>query len=185
MRRRTTISQNPQLERDHFPRIMIYDLHQDDPTKCTAARLERLRLAQPIHSPRQIPRAAIVLNPTATKTISSEDRAMINDHGLVGLDCSWNTADAVFGENIKGENRRLPTLLAGNPTNYSIRGRLSTAEALAAALLITGYKERAEEILGLFKWGKTFLALNQESLKEYAKASPLEMFDREREFFPE
>lgn len=185
MRRRSTVPKDRQIERNSSPRIKIYDFHQDDPAKCTAAKLERLHLAQSLHSLRQIPRSAIVLNPTANKTLTLEDRAMIYEHGLVGLDCSWNLADKVFRENIKGENRRLPILLAGNPTNYSSRGRLSTAEALAAALIITGFQERAEQILTVFKWGKTFLTLNSEPLKEYAKASPMEMFDCEREFFPE
>ena len=164
---------------------MIYDFHQDDPTKCTAAKLERLHLAQPLHSLHQIPRAAIVLNPTANRTLSREDRQMIQEQGLVGLDCSWNLADTALQENIGGENRRLPTLLAGNPTNYSTRGKLSTVEALAAALIITGYNARAENILNVFKWGNTFLTLNREPLREYSEASPAEIFEREREFFPE
>ena len=164
---------------------MIYDFHQDDPTKCTAAKLERLHLAQPLHSLGQIPRNAIVLNPTANRTLSRDDQPMIQEHGLVGLDCSWNLADTAFQENIKAENRRLPTLLAGNPTNYSSRGKLSTVEALAAALIITGYNARAENILNVFKWGNTFLTLNREPLREYSEASPAEIFEREREFFPE
>jgi pre-rRNA-processing protein TSR3 len=110
---------------------------------------------------------------------------LVQEHGLVGLDCSWNRADATFQEDIRGENRRLPSLLAGNPTNYSCRGKLSTVEALAAALIITGYNERAEQLLNVFKWGKTFLTLNREPLIEYGRASPLEIFEREQEFFPE
>lgn len=144
-----------------------------------------MHLAQPIPNLQRIPRNAIVLNPTATKTLSVEDRQTLENYGLVGLDCSWNLADTVFRKNIRGENRRLATLLAGNPTNYSTRGRLSTAEALAAALIITGFTKRAEEILDAFRWGKTFLTLNDEPLTEYAKASSSEMFQREREFFPE
>ena len=185
MRGRTTISENTPLGQDWSPRIFICDFHQDDPTKCTAAKLERLHLAQPIRNLQRIPKNAIVLNPTATRTLSLEDRQTIEDYGLVGLDCSWNLSDMVFRENIRGENRRLPTLLAGNPTNYSSRGRLSTAEALAAALMITGFKKRAEEILNAFRWGKTFLTLNSEPLKEYSEASRSDIFEREREFFPE
>ena len=185
MRGRATISETTPLERYGFPQIKIYDFHQDDPTKCTATKLERLRLAQPIHSLHQIPPTAIVLNPTGNKILSIEDRQAIEKDGLVCLDCSWNQAGTVFQKNIRGENRRLPTLLAGNPTNYSVRGRLSTVEALAAALIITGFNERAHQILSVFRWGKTFLTLNEEPLREYAKAFPAEIFEREREFFPE
>jgi rRNA small subunit aminocarboxypropyltransferase len=163
---------------------MIYDYHQDDPKKCTATRLEKLHLAEPLYTLKQIPRSAIVLNPVSNTTLSFKDRPLIQDYGLVGLDCSWNNAETVFAENIRGENRRLPTLLAGNPTNYSIRGRLSTVEALAATLMITGFPRRAKQLLEAFKWGETFLALNREPLREYAETLPDHMIERERDYFP-
>lgn len=59
-------------------------------------------------------------------------------------------------------------MLAGNPTNYGIIGRLSTAEAIAAALIITGFRDQGEKILSLFKWGSTFLSLNEDPLESYA-----------------
>ena len=184
MRRRTTIPTNTRIERDSAPRIMIYDYHQDDPTKCTSAKLEKFHLAQPLHTLRQIPRSAIVLNPLSNKTLSFQDRPIIDLYGLVALDCSWNHAGETLQENIRGDNRRLPTLLAGNPTNYSSRGRLSTAEALSAALIITGFDERAKQLLGIFKWGKTFLTLNREPLREYAQTPPDQLVIQEREYFP-
>jgi pre-rRNA-processing protein TSR3 len=102
----------------------------------------------------------------------------------VGLDCSWNLSEEILQSNIRGENRRLPILLAGNPTNYSIRGRLSTAEALAAALIITGFEREAERLLALFNWGNTFLSLNKEPLESYSHSLPGEMDKQEREYFP-
>jgi pre-rRNA-processing protein TSR3 len=184
LRRRTTLPTGPSLDKRPIPRIMIYDYHQDDPRKCTSTKLEKLLLAEPLHNLRQIPRSAIVLNPVSNTTLSCQDRPSIQKYGLVGLDCSWNQADTVFQEDIKGENRRLPTLLAGNPTNYSIRGRLSTVEALAAGLIITGFNKRARELLDAFNWGETFLTLNREPLKEYAETPPDQMLSREREYFP-
>jgi len=172
------------MKYDLTPRVMIYDYHQDDPRKCTSARLEKLHLVESLRSLRQIPRTAIVLNPTSNKTLSFQDRSIIEHYGLVGLDCSWNQADAVFQENIRGEHRRLPTLLAGNPVNYSIRGRLSTAEALAAALMITGFDTRAKQLIEVFKWGRTFLTLNRAPLREYSKTPSELMLRCEREYFP-
>ena len=184
MRRRTTIPTNTRIERDSAPRIMIYDYHQDDPRKCTSAKLEKFHLAQPLHTLRQIPRSAIVLNPVSNKTLSFQDRPIIQQHGLVALDCSWNQADEILQANIRGDNRRLPTLLAGNPTSYSSRGKLSTAEALSAALIIIGFDDRARQLLGIFKWGETFLTLNREPLREYMKTPPDQLRVREREYFP-
>jgi len=132
---------------------------------------------------RRIPSSAIVLNPTSSKTLSLEDKELIQRNGLVALDCSWNMSEGVFDRNIPGNNRRLPILLAGNPTNYGIPGRLSTAEALAAALILTGFRKPAEQILSLFKWGGTFLSLNHDPLEKYAAAKSPELSGLEEDFF--
>jgi pre-rRNA-processing protein TSR3 len=92
-------------------------------------------------------------------------------------------AEDVFGRDIPGINRRLPILLAGNPTNYGIAGRLSTAEALAAALILTGFRQPAGVILSLFKWGQTFLSLNQDPLEKYVAAKSPELSALEEDFF--
>jgi pre-rRNA-processing protein TSR3 len=132
---------------------------------------------------KRIPSSAIVLNPASSKTLSHEDRELIQTNGLVALDCSWNLSETVFDRNIPGNNRRLPVLLAGNPTNYGIPGRLSTAEALAAALFLTGFQHLGKAILSQFKWGGTFLALNQDPLAGYAAAKSSEISLLEEEFF--
>jgi pre-rRNA-processing protein TSR3 len=166
-----------------IPTLMIYDFHQDDPKKCTAARLRKSRLVQNLPNLRRIPSSAIVLNPTSSKTLSPEDRELIRQNGIVALDCSWNLSEGIFDRNIPGQNRRLPTLLAGNSTNYGILGRLSTAEALAASLIITGFGKPAKLILSLFKWGETFLSLNRDPLESYAAARSSGISLLEEEFF--
>jgi len=153
---------------------MLYEYGQDDPKKCTAARLIHLHLAQRLHSLRQIPRYSIVLNPASQKTLTPDDRSLASEYGLVGLDCSWNRADQVFEHHVGGENRRLPGLLAGNPINYSATGKLSTVEALSASLYILGFKDQAVNILQPFAWGRTFKALNRELLETYRKNDPAE-----------
>ena len=165
------------------PKLMVYEFRQDDPKKCTSARLRKFRLVQGLTSMARIRSSAVVLNPTSSKTLSREDRESIQRDGLVALDCSWNLSEGVFDRNIPGNNRRLPILLAGNPTNYGIAGRLSTAEALAAALILTGFREPAGVILSLFKWGETFLSLNQDPLEKYAAAKSSELSQLEEEFF--
>jgi pre-rRNA-processing protein TSR3 len=173
----------PAMVGSSSPRLLVYEFGQDDPKKCTSARLRKSRLVQSLPNIRRIPSSAVVLNPTSSKTLSVEDREVVIRHGLVALDCSWNLSEGVFDRNIPGNNRRLPILLAGNPTNYGIAGRLSTAEAFAAALILTGFPQRAEVILSLFKWGETFLSLNHDPLEKYSAAKSSEISFLEEEFF--
>ncbi len=162
---------------------MVYELHQDDPKKCTAARLRKFKLAQKITNLRQVPSLTIVLTPTARQRVASTDRGIVERYGVVALDCSWNKSERVFDMDLPGQSRKLPMLLAGNPTNYSVPGKLSTAEAFAAALFITNFEREARQVLSLFGWGETFLSLNEEPLQAYAKAKPEELAEIEASFF--
>jgi pre-rRNA-processing protein TSR3 len=54
--------------------------------------------------------------------------------------------------------------------NFAIPTKLSTVEALSAALYIAGFKKEAFELLSIFKWGHTFIELNREKLESYAGA---------------
>lgn len=166
------------------PIVYVLLLKQDDPKKCTAAKIARLRLAKPLFRIRQIPPRAIVLNPFAYETLLPQDRRLIQENGVVGVDCSWEKVQGAFAVRTRGEPRKLPTLLAANPVNYAKKHKLSTVEALAATLMITGFKESAVKLLGLFKWGETFLTLNDQPLRSYSSTTtPAEMSEAEAEFF--
>jgi pre-rRNA-processing protein TSR3 len=151
------------------PRILIYNAEQCDPKKCTAIRLSRMKKARILKTMRQIPRGAVVLNPVSEVAFSPADREAIKKSGIVGLDCSWKQAENIFAGSRFGALRALPYLLAANPINTYKPIKLSTAEALAAALYIAGYKDEAEEIMSVFKWGPSFITLNKELLDAYAK----------------
>jgi pre-rRNA-processing protein TSR3 len=117
-----------------------------------------------------LPKRAIVLNPFSEVAFSPADRKRVEDSGLAALDCSWEHAEKVLRTHVRGTSRCLPILIAGNPVNYGKPTKLSTAEALAASLYIAGFKEEAEKLLSIFKWGHTFLDLNRERLEVYAMA---------------
>jgi pre-rRNA-processing protein TSR3 len=117
-----------------------------------------------------LPRGAVILDPFTPKAFSPEDKPRIQKRGLVALDCSWVHAKEVFDCSPKLVSRCLPYLVAANPVNYGKPTKLSTVEALAAALYIAGFSEQAKELLSKFKWGPQFVALNEELLEGYAKA---------------
>jgi pre-rRNA-processing protein TSR3 len=146
--------------------------------------MARHRLAIPLFKMRQIPARSIVLNPFASEILLPRDRNLAQKNGLVVVDCSWERVQFAFALRMRGEGRRLPTLLAANPVNYAKPHKLSSVEALAAALLVMGFKEAAVRLLGLFKWGMTFLTLNDEPLKSYSSVdNSKSMVEAEAQFF--
>lgn len=159
-------------------------LKQDDPRKCTAAKLAKFRLATPLFRVRQIPRRAIVLSPFALQVLLNGDGELAEKSGIVAVDCSWERVEKAFAIRTPGERRRLPPLLAGNPVNYAKVHKLSSAEALAAALYIMGFKDSAARLLSLFKWGDGFFSLNSELLESYREAvTEDDLMRAEAEFF--
>ena len=151
-------------------KISVYHAKQCDPRKCSTLKLKRFGMVRVVHRVRLLRRGAVILNPFSEKAFSSADRKRIEHRGLAAIDCSWIHADEVFELHMRGASRCLPYLIAANPVNYGIPTKLSTVEALAAALYIADFKREAEKLLSIFKWGPQFLRLNQEFLASYAKA---------------
>ena len=151
-------------------RITIYHAAQDDPKKNTALRLKRRGLARIVTKVKFLPKRAIVLNPFGEVAFSPADKERLEKFGLAALDCSWEHAQKVLSGHVKGTSRCLPILIAGNPVNFGKLTKLTTAEAVAAALYIAGFKEESKELLSIFTWGHTFFELNSMLLDNYAMA---------------
>lgn len=145
-------------------KLFVLRFHQDDPKKCTAAKMVKFKIASDV---RKTSNSNLVLDPFSDKILLPKDKAIIKS--IVGIDCSWNLADQAFSKTFSGIKRKLPPLLAGNPVNYSKLDKLTTAEAMAASLYILGFKEESLDLLNKFKWGHTFYELNQNLLEEYSK----------------
>ena len=146
--------------------LQILMFNQDDPTKCTAAKLVKFGMARQV---RKTSQKSVVLNPFSEEYILKPDCANMNS--ITAIDCSWELAQKMFFKRFTGMSRKLPPLLAGNPVNYSKTGKLTTAEAIAGTLYIIGLDNLANSILNKFKWGHTFYDLNQDLLMDYSKAS--------------
>jgi len=139
---------------------------QDDPKKCTAAKLVKFKLATSV---RATSSNTILLDPFAKRTILRDDKLLADS--ITGIDCSWELAEKTFKKKFAGIARKLPPLLAGNPVNYSKLNKLTTVEAIAGAAFILGFEDLADKLLDKFKWGHTFYDLNRNLLEDYSKAS--------------
>jgi len=144
--------------------VLMYN--QDDPKKCTAAKLVKFNLAKKITN---ISKNTLTLNPFADHILLNSDKN--NIRSITGIDCSWNFADQTFVKKFGGISRKLPYLLAGNSVNFSKLGKLTTVEAIAASLYLLGFENQSTELLGKFKWGHTFLDLNKNLLNDYQNAT--------------
>jgi pre-rRNA-processing protein TSR3 len=153
-------------------RLYAYHADQCDPKKCTARKLKRFGLLTFVPRPHALPAGTLLLTPDAERSISPADRARAEHHGLSVLDLSWNVAQKVgaFPSVPRAAPRALPYLVAANPVNYGKPFILSSAEALAAALVILGREGEARTLLSKFAWGERFLELNAEPLDAYRAA---------------
>lgn len=163
--------------------VFVIDYGQDDPAKCTAKKMAHMGLATEVTRKFHASNTTVVLNPFAGTLLTPLDAG---SKSILAIDCSWNQAQEVFFRKIGGKHRRLPALLAANPTNYSRLGILSSVEAVAASLFILGEPEEATRFLSIYKWGPTFETLNHDPLEDYARAgSESEVEEAELSFFPQ
>ncbi|MFX1303942.1 MAG: DUF367 family protein [Promethearchaeota archaeon] len=148
---------NPAKE---VPKLFCFHYRECNPKKCTAFKLSKLHLIEIINNVKGILKNSIILNPFARKELSHNDRNTILRYGLTVIDCSWNNIMVLKKFDFKN-SRKLPRLIAVNPTNYGKWEKLSSAEALAGALFITNFIDYATLILSKFSWGSQFKDLNK------------------------
>ncbi|MDD1719860.1 MAG: DUF367 family protein [Methanoregulaceae archaeon] len=148
-------------------RLFAYRDNSCDPRKCTVCRLSRDRLVTIVPVLSRVPHATLLLDPAAPQALSPADRS--GTRSVTALDCSWEVLEAIPAGRFR-HRRALPFLVAANPVNFGRPLRLTSVEALAAALCILGEREEAVTILGKFGWGMRFLELNEEPLALYEKA---------------
>lgn len=146
-------------------KVQVLMFRQDDPGKCTAAKLVRLGLARDV---KKTSGKTLVLDPFSARYLLPSDRSLASS--VTAIDCSWNLADDAFSRGFAGTGRRLPPLLAGNPVNYAKLSKLTTVEAISGALFVMGFREESAKLLDKFRWGHTFYSLNRNLLEDYSGA---------------
>tara|TARA_A100001234_G_C12541312_1_gene348985 strand:- start:263 stop:805 length:543 start_codon:yes stop_codon:yes gene_type:complete len=170
-------------------RVHAIWLAQDDPKKNTAVLASKRGDLKLHKNMKNLPKKGIILEPLCGKVFGPEDHDLLTTRNgsLVGLDCSWAQIESSVSTVMKKTRlvpRMLPLLLAANPVNWGKPGKLTTAEAISAALYLIGRQEQAREVLGAFRWGERFFELNQQPLDAYSQAkSSSELVDLQFEFF--
>ncbi|XP_066584566.1 uncharacterized protein [Prorops nasuta] len=153
--------------------VAMWDFEHCDAKKCSGRKLARHGLIKSLRCSTRF--QGLVLSPLGKTCVCPSDRDIIKDYGCAVIDCSWSRIDEIPFNRMRTPNPRiLPFLVAANPINYGKPYQLSCVEAIAAALMITGFTEEAKFYLGKFSWGHSFLELNSELLESYAKCSNTE-----------
>ena len=70
-------------------KLQVLMFYQDDPKKCTAAKMVKFGLAKNI---KKIGSKGLVLDPFSDKTLLPKDRSLVS--AIVGIDCSWKIGRA-------------------------------------------------------------------------------------------
>jgi len=141
------------------PKLFCLHFNECDRKKCTALKLARLNLVEILSKIKGRKLNAIILSPFSKKELNITDRELIARYGLIVIDCSWKRIFNQKDFNLKN-SRKLPPLIAANPVNYGKWEKLSSVEALAAALFITNFNMYGDLILSKFSWGIEFKKLN-------------------------
>jgi len=145
---------------DIIPKIYCLHYNECDPKKCTSLKLKKFNFLKIIHKIKGALKDAIILNPFSQIELSSNDLDTVVLKGLIVIDCSWKNFLNIKKQNTE-KSRKLPPLIAVNPVNYGKWEKLSSAEALAAALYILGFERHAKLLLSKFSWGPEFFRINE------------------------
>jgi len=149
-------------------KLCMWEFGQNDPNRDSGSKMRRLGYAEKLRLGQTF--AGIVLSSETDTILSPADKSIVERNGLAGINCSWNRISEIPFEMMgRGRNQRiLPLLYAANTVNYGKPSKLNTAEAMAASLYISGFRDDAISLLQPFSYGEEFIRMNLGALDAYA-----------------
>ncbi|GAA5909277.1 hypothetical protein JCM8208_005629 [Rhodotorula glutinis] len=146
--------------------VAMWDFDHCDPRKCSGKKLARMNLMEELRVGQRF--QGIVMSPKGKDVVSPADKDIVATAGVAVVECSWARLDEIPFNKIRSPHERiLPYLVAANPVNYGKPYKLTCAEAIAAALYITGFDAQAEVLLSKFSWGHSFWEVNGPIIERY------------------
>lgn len=150
--------------------VAMWDFDHCDPRKCSGKKLARHDLMQELRVGQRF--QGIVMSPKGSQVVCPADREIVEQAGVAVVECSWARLDEIPFNKIRSPHERiLPYLVAANPVNYGKPYKLTCAEAIAAALHITGFSEHADLLMSKFSWGHSFWKVNGPIIERYKTCS--------------
>ncbi|BGP55367.1 hypothetical protein JCM8202_004707 [Rhodotorula sphaerocarpa] len=150
--------------------VAMWDFDHCDPRKCSGKKLARHDLMQELRVGQRF--QGIVMSPKGTQVVCPADREIVEQAGVAVVECSWARLDEIPFNKIRSPHERiLPYLVAANPVNYGKPYKLTCAEAIAAALYITGHDAHADLLMSKFSWGHSFWKVNGTIIERYKTCS--------------
>lgn len=149
-------------------KLGLWDFDHCDPKRCSGKKLARLKLARNLRIGQKF--SGIVISPNAKVPVCRKDQDIVVTDGAAVVECSWARIGEIPFARIGGRHERLlPYLVAANPVNYGKPWRLNCVEAFAACFCIVDRLDLAQSLLSHFSYGQTFLDINAEVFRIYAK----------------
>lgn len=149
---------------------------ETDPRRCTGSALIESGLARKIG---KFPSDGIILYHEAQEILKPTDLVLLEDPTIIAIDIPWTSLNSVIKYVSKKVRRprlrRIPSSFIPvnpfyrekGPVYYADLSHFSTAEAIACACFILGFKQKGLQIINTLPYAERFVRRNQQTMNNY------------------
>ena len=125
--------------------LYAYRDNSCNPRVCSVKKLERAKLIKILPSVKSIPAGSLVLDPSAERALSPEDR---NARSITVLDCTWEVFDSGLVRRLPFR-RALPFLVAVNPGHFGRPCLIMSCHNRAACIILSLHAQSHPLVAGI------------------------------------